>query len=195
MTDENIYSGQKLWDDKEPAKIVTKIPNLIHSGSILDLAAGKGRNAFYLANLGFDVTAVEIDPERIAILQQTNTSRSNKIAIIESDINSFNPKKQFDVIICIMALHFLSPENVVSIIQKMKKWTKISGYNAITAFSDKNKPETRPYLFKHNELSDYYRDWEVISYKEGPTSWFVKPEGTPPQRNQGIYLLTKQIEK
>lgn len=47
--------------------------------------------------------------------------------------------------------------------------TKPRGYNVITAYTDVNPPETRPYLFASEELRDLYSQWTLESYEEKRT--------------------------
>ena len=185
---------EELWNIREPDPIVVEIPKLVFSGDVLDLGAGQGRDSFYLAQQGFTVTAVEIDDINLKVLRETNKLETNKIDIVESDVLQYKPEQQFDVVVCDMILHFLSHENITSMIKKIQSWTKIGGYNAVMAYSDKNKLGKRPYLFKHNELLEYYRDWTVVSYEEKPTPWFIKPGETSPRRNHAAYLLTKKTK-
>ena len=186
------YKGEKLWNDKDPSPLVVQIAGLLSSGTVLDLGAGNGRNAFYLANQGFNVVAVDVDEERIEELKRKSDLESKKVVVVESDINAFHPTQQFDVVLCTMVLHFLSPDNVKSMIEKMKEWTKKGGYNVVTAYSDKNESGKRPYLFGRNELRDYYKGWNVLSYEEKPTPWFLKPGEDTVRRNQAVYLFARK---
>jgi tellurite methyltransferase len=192
MDSTEAYNGQKLWDTSKPSELVVEVAKLKGSGTALDLGAGKGRDSLYLARQGFKVTAVEIDENHLVSLNNKNLELGNKIKIINSDINYFKPNEKFDIIICGMVLHFLSSENVISMIKKMKLWTKPGGYNVITGYSDKNEVGKRPYLFKHTELSSYYDDWRIISYQEKLTTWFIKPGETDPRRNHAVYLLAQK---
>ena len=169
-----------------------RITDYIHAGSVLDLGAGNGRHAFYFAERSFDVVAVESDAQKLEKLREENASQTNKIAIVASDINSYAADRQFDVVVCSMVLHFLAVGNVASMIEKMQSWTKAGGYNVVTAYTDKNKAGKRPYLFKHNELQEFYRDWEILSYREGLTPWMLKPGETVPRRNQAVYLMARK---
>ena len=47
----------------EPAQFLVQNVELLPKGRVLDVAMGSGRNAIYLAGLGFDVEGVDISPE------------------------------------------------------------------------------------------------------------------------------------
>ena len=53
--------------DPGPAKwLVDNLPILPRGGRVLDVAMGTGRNAIYLAKMGFEVDGVDRDAERTA---------------------------------------------------------------------------------------------------------------------------------
>lgn len=186
------YNGQPLWDDKKPDPLVIRAAELLGSGSVLDLGTGSGRDSLYLVGKGFDVSAVDNDPERMAILQDKNKGLGDKLTLVQSNVTTYGSSQTFDFVVADMILHFLSSEGVASTIKKMQAWTNPGGYNFIAAYSDRNPSGKRPYLFKHNELLDFYKDWEIVSYEEGYTPWFLKPGETEPRRNPANYLLARK---
>ena len=48
----------------------------------------------------------------------------------------------------------------------MKKHTNEEGLNAINVFTENNDEKGFPYLFKKDELKEFYNDWEILNYKE-----------------------------
>lgn len=186
------YRGEKLWNDTDPNDLVVELSHRTGPGSALDLGAGKGRNALYLARQGWEVVAVDREESALKEAERESKEERAPITIIRSDVNEYAPHRQFDVVICDMVLHFLSPEQVVSMIEKMKQWTKPGGYNVVTGYTDVNPPGKRPYLFKHGELSGHYQGWEMTSYEESPTLWFIKPGEAVPRHNYAAYLLARK---
>jgi tellurite methyltransferase len=182
-----------FWDTRKQDPLVEELAKLLTSGDVLDIGAGwPGRDAFYLAEKGFNVTATEIDKESLAELNRRNKTAKNKIKIIDSDVRKFNPKQQFDAITSDMVLHFLQANEIEPTIRKMQDWTKPSGFNVVLAYTTKNPPGKRRYLFKPNELAEYYKDWKLVHYSEKPTPWF-QLEGDPaPRRNEAVYLLVQK---
>lgn len=59
----------------EPAKTVQRLAELLPSGTVLDLGAGDGRNALYLAEKGFAVKAVDLAEAGIAKLKRLAKKR------------------------------------------------------------------------------------------------------------------------
>ncbi len=74
------------------------VPTLPPPGRALDLACGTGRNAIYLAGLGFAVDAVDISAEALAI----GRARASELPIcwLERDLDAgFAPDASYDVIV------------------------------------------------------------------------------------------------
>ena len=59
-------SGEQVFEN--PAPLVVQFAGGLTPGRALDLAAGAGRNALYLAEHGWDVTAVDGSPVAIDLL-------------------------------------------------------------------------------------------------------------------------------
>ncbi len=49
----------------EPAQFLVENVELLPKGRVLDVAMGSGRNAIYLARLGFEVEGVDMSPEAV----------------------------------------------------------------------------------------------------------------------------------
>jgi tellurite methyltransferase len=62
--DEHYSNASNL--DLTPAPLLVEIADKLTPGRALDLACGGGRNALYLAQLGWSVTAVDASPVAIA---------------------------------------------------------------------------------------------------------------------------------
>ena len=67
--DYDLYEG----DDEATAAALAVIPELAAGRPVLEVAAGTGRLAIPLAELGLDVTATDISPEMIAVLRAKDT--------------------------------------------------------------------------------------------------------------------------
>ena len=80
----------------KPAQFLIETVGSLPRGRVLDIAMGSGRNAIYLASLGFEVEGVDISPE--AIKDSIEAARSvgvnvkARVADLEADyvIDSFD---------------------------------------------------------------------------------------------------------
>lgn len=100
------------WDDRytepgfaygtAPNEFLASVANRIPQGKILSLAEGEGRNAVYLASLGYQVTGV--DGSEVGLHKAMNLATENGVTIqtIHADLGKFNidPKHWDGIIAC-----------------------------------------------------------------------------------------------
>lgn len=88
------------------------IEDLPAGGRVLDLGAGQGEAARWLAGRGFSVWAVESDPKNARRLRQMAPEEPN-LEVIEADLSSLvlSPKS-WHMILASAILHFLPPSDL-----------------------------------------------------------------------------------
>ena len=140
-------------------------------GKALDLGCGQGRNALFLAQHGFEVTAVDQNELALEILQSIVEQEDLEMTVGLYDINSANLKQSYDLIVSTGVLMFLQADRIPAIIRNMQDQTNPGGYNLIVCAMDtEDYPCQVPFsfTFKEGELADYYKDWELVKYNENP---------------------------
>lgn len=138
-------------------------------GKALDLGCGQGRNALFLAQHGFEVTAVDQNELALEILQSIVEQEDLEMTVGLYDINSANLKQSYDLIVSTVVLMFLQADRIPAIIRNMQDQTNPGGYNLIVCAMDtEDYPCQVPFsfTFKEGELADYYKDWELVKYNE-----------------------------
>lgn len=172
-----MKSDQKKWDEKYRAKAFAKGagPNpflkknirLLGQGRALDIAAGTGRNAVFLAQNGWTVEAVDIS--RVGLKKGQQWARQNHVAIrtICADLDSYPfEKERYDLI---ANFYFLDRR----LIPKMKRGLKMGGkiifetYVANPEAKNSETPSNGKYLLRANELLTRFRDFRILFYREG----------------------------
>lgn len=80
---------------------------------ILDCAAGTGIYSFYLADRGYNVTATDITPRHIEIINNELKSKSYKMdtAVLDATDMSIFPDNSFDVVLNMGPFYHLTDEN------------------------------------------------------------------------------------
>ncbi|MEK9495438.1 SAM-dependent methyltransferase TehB [Photorhabdus sp. P32] len=156
-----------------PHSEIVYLANIISPCKTLDLGAGRGRNTFYLAERGYDVTAVDISPQyidEINIIKENHQIKNIRTAIY--DINSHNIIEKYDLIISTVVLMFLKREKITDIIYNMQKHTNKDGINLIVCPVETDSAPYSLLPFKcflmPGELKNYYSDWEIVKYNENP---------------------------
>ncbi|GAA5144053.1 tellurite resistance methyltransferase TehB [Thalassotalea piscium] len=143
---------------------------IIEPCNALDMGCSSGRNALYLAQLGFDVTAIDINPSAIAMLERIcSEEKLNSIQTQVSDINNASLDTNYGFISCTVTLMFIDPSRFDDIIADMQKSTFVGGYNLIVCAMNTEEhpcPVPFPFTLKAGQLREVYDGWELIKYNE-----------------------------
>ncbi|MCW8833254.1 MAG: tellurite resistance methyltransferase TehB [Colwellia sp.] len=136
----------------------------------LDMGCSNGRNAVYLGQLGFNVTAIDTNPNAIDMLQSICIEeKMNNIKAQVYDINNASLGENYGFISCTVILMFIDPSRVDAIIADMQKHTDAGGYNLIVCAMSTEKhpcPAPFPFTLKAEQLREAYEGWELIKYNE-----------------------------
>jgi SAM-dependent methyltransferase len=157
------------WNEKylkesfpsEPAGIVEDYYRLAPAGKALDIAAGNGRNALFLADQGFDVVAVDISDVVIAGLAGIH-SRLHPLC---QDLDNFViPKKYFSLIV---NSRFLSRRMFPYIQEGLIPGGLLIFETFIkTPEKEGSQPSCQDHLLLENELLHAFLSLKIIFYQE-----------------------------
>lgn len=117
----NFYENVKRDESDtsiETDFIINKL-RLKPNSNILDLGCGDGRNAFTLAEKGFNVTGVDLN---LYSIEQANKNKSANTEFIHQDILDINFNEQFNAVI--MIFNHFSNFNIFQAISLLKKIEK-----------------------------------------------------------------------
>ena len=165
------------WDEKHAAEHATQKPSSflkeifeadswpLPKGRALDIATGKGRNAIFLAERGFQVVGIDISPVALETARRTAQEKSLAIDWQEADLERIDlPKGNYDLV---LNFNYLQR----SLVPQIKKTLKPGGWIIFeTYLTDQSKighPISPDYLLLHNELLELFRDFRVLYYREG----------------------------
>ena len=143
--------------------IIERFYHLAQKGTVLDLAAGLGSNALFLAQKGFNVFAVDISD--VALSSQAH--RHPNLLTICLDLDSWDiPPNHFDLI---LNIRFLNRRLFPQIIEGLKPGGVLI---AETYLSDdlrghqKTSSSCRDYFLRSNELLHAFLPLHLIYYFE-----------------------------
>lgn len=152
---------------------VLEVINHIQAGKALDLGCGGGRNALFLQQQGFEVTAFDKNSDSINKLKTIIAEELlNKIQAFVADAQEIKLREQYDLIIATVVLMFLDAKAISGVINSMQTHTQSGGYNLIVcAIDSEDYPLSAHQLpfgfgFKPNELANYYQGWQIKKYNE-----------------------------
>ncbi len=163
------YFTEKYHLTAPHSEVVAALPQL-PIGTALDIGCGNGRNALYLHQSGFDVTAWDKNPLSLTNLNQIITAESlSNIRTEHHDFNTLRFNGAYNFVFSTVVMMFLQPETVPQLIADMQASTVKNGFNLIVSAMDTRDfpcPVAFPFTFKSGELSNYYRQWQIIKYNE-----------------------------
>lgn len=163
----------------------------------LDLGCGQGRNALFLDQHGFDVTAVDQNELSLEILQSIVEQEDLEMSVGIYDINSASIGQTYDFIVSTVVLMFLQADRIPAIIQNMQEQTSIGGYNLIVCAMDTEDYPCSvnfPFTFKEGELANYYQDWELVKYNENPGHLHRRDENGNRIQLRFATMLAKKVK-
>jgi tellurite methyltransferase len=161
--DERYRSGERAGDlDTAPTPLLAEMAGLLAPGRALDLACGAGRNALWLAEHGWSVTAVDGSKVAIEILRQRASKRGfaldAKVADLEKGEYEVEPSRWNLIAIC----HYLQRD----LFEPAKRGVVPGGVLiAIVHLTGLGEKPT-PHRLRLGELVQYFRGWEILHYCE-----------------------------
>jgi tellurite methyltransferase len=91
--------------DLTPARLLVDIATDLTPGRALDLACGAGRNALWLAQHGWDVTAIDGAEEAIRLLREHDDRIDTRVLDLENDAPLPFEDESFDLVVILYFLH------------------------------------------------------------------------------------------
>jgi len=170
-------ADKKKWDgiyarsetrDLTPAKVLCDHPHLLPAtGDALDLAAGRGANAIFLAESGLHTFAWDISEVAIQNLANTAKERGVSITVAQRDVVSSPPSPDsFDVIVI---SRFLDRAIVEDINTALRENGLLFYQTFITEKVSDVGPDNPDYRLKENELLQLFSKLHIIHYHEEGT--------------------------
>ncbi len=151
--------GQDLG---HPSTLVSDFYQMALGNKALDLAAGTGHNAIFLARLGFWVVAVDLSDEAIRRLKDL---KHPYISPVQADLDTFPLRAEFfDLVIC---CNFLD-RRLFPYLQESLKPEGLLIYESAkeTDLDLIDQPRNRDYLLRTNELLHSFLGMRILYYQE-----------------------------
>ena len=158
--------------DPSPSRFLTQQLHRLPKGRVLDVACGSGRHALYLASHGFDVEAIDRDPDNLTKLASAANQRHlSNVTVRQVDLERATderpefPANHYDAIVVCFYLHRpLFPWLIEAL--------KPNGVLLYETFTIDNyfrhrHPRRWEFCLAHNELLRLTSSLRVLSYDEG----------------------------
>ncbi len=189
MTYDKTYTEVKHVFGTGPERTLVRFVNKIDKTKpVLDIGAGQGRNAVYLAAEGFSVDA--IDPSSIAVKTISKISKGKKynIAAYQASFDDFTPQQlPYSAIFIYGLIQILDWKSIDLLVNKVNEWTKKDSLIFVTSFSTKDatfkkyskewnktgknsfsddEGDCRTFLMQ-NEIVTFFKNHRILYHWEG----------------------------
>ncbi len=156
--DQRYRSGEQV--SATPIPLVVEFTSGLVPGAALDLASGPGRNALFLAERGWRVTAVDSSPVAIELLRGRNPSIDAQLADLETGEFEILPQA-FDLV---LSCYYLQR----SLIPAMQSALRPGGLLImVVRLADVGQPQGTPTRAYPGELRAFFDGWRILRYWEG----------------------------
>ncbi len=147
------------WELGEPRKGLMELveSGLVASGKALDLCCGVGTNPVYLAQKGFDVTALDISDKAVDYAKEKMREKGTNVNLLVGD-NTQLPFKseEFDFAFDFGCFHHVSPASRTTFITGVHRVLKPKSTYFLVCFSSKNGLAWNH--FKKEQIVDLFED-------------------------------------
>jgi SAM-dependent methyltransferase len=146
--------------DFTPSDLVLESAELLKPGRALDLACGAGRNALYLAGLGWQVTAVDRSAVGIGLLRQRAAGLSVDARVADLEAGGFPIEPDTYDLIC--DFYYLQRNLFPAIRAGVRPGGAFAG--AIHLADERHGR----YVMLPGELREEFAGWKILFYSEAP---------------------------
>jgi tellurite methyltransferase len=170
--------NQRYLEDPDigpPTPLLQTIAGNLAPGRALDLACGKGRNALWLAQQGWNVTAIDGAPAAIAALN------GSPVTAILADLNADEYKIEPSVWDLILIAYYLQR----NLFEPAKAGLKPGGILIVIVHTVEPGEESTDRRVKPGELLSYFEGWEILHQYEGQPNDF-------PHRRRSAELVARR---
>lgn len=133
--DDRYAAEDRVWGG-EPNRFVEQYLGPLEPGSAIDLGAGEGRNAFWLATRGWDVTAVDFSAVGLQKAREMAADAGVPLATVAEDVDAYDPTMPVDLVL----LSYLQIPDAaqVRLLRRLGDWLKPGGRVFIVAHDKAN---------------------------------------------------------
>lgn len=173
-------AGEAYLFGTEPNRFLARREQLLQVGhNAVSIADGEGRNSVWLAELGLQVTGIEISTVAIEKARHLAAARQVKVDFIQADMLApgwppFDMQEAFDWVVGIF-IQFVGPEWRERQFAVMKQLTRPGGHILLQGYTPKQLeyrtggPSAIENLYTQGILQEAFSDWdiqELVEYED-----------------------------
>lgn len=162
--DERYASGK--YSAVEPHRLLIELAGKLPPGKALDVACGAGRHAIFLAENGWNVTAVDNSRPGIEIAKENALAKEVKVDFRVADLEAGEFVIELEAYDLICDFNYLQRD----LFAAMKAGVKGGGIVVATIHLDGDGEKSGEFRLREGELQEYFRDFEILHYHETPAT-------------------------
>ncbi len=154
---DKIYGGEPPFNTKPNSFLVEVVAGL-EPGKALDVGMGMGRNAVYLAGLGWEVTGFDVS--EVGLQKAREQARASGLvvtAVHSADVDFPFGREQWDLIVIVYALEKRS-------VHKVRDALRPGGHVLVVA--SHREPGGNAVAYESNELLEIFAGFRIFRYEE-----------------------------
>lgn len=165
------------WDERysrgehatlEPHRLLVRVTENLAPGRALDIACGAGRHAIHLAQLGWQVTAVDASRVGVELTRERARERGVTVDARLADLErgQFDFKENFYDLVCVF--YYLQRD----LFPQLRACVRPGGLFVAAIHMVDASPGVKPmnpdFLLEPGELRELFRDWQIEHDYETP---------------------------
>jgi len=139
----------------------------LEPGTVLDVGAGQGRNAVWLAQQGWDVTAIDISGAGLAVASANANKVGTSITTVKTTYEDFDfGTERWDLIVMILSW---APVSDPAFVARLNASLRPGGVLVFEHVLKTERQSFPPYVhaMPSNALLSHLKDFHIQKYEEG----------------------------
>ncbi len=148
------------------AFLVEAMKGIPPGGKALDVGAGMGRNAIHLAELGWDVTGIDLSAKGLEVMQASAEKAGLKVRTIKTSYEEFDfGRERWDLVAMILSW---APVEEAGFLARLKESIRPGGYVVFEHVIQrlKNPFPSGVHAMAPGTLRELFKDFEIMIYRE-----------------------------
>jgi SAM-dependent methyltransferase len=162
---EEKYRSSDRGPADAPTQLIVEVAEKLAPGVAFDLACGAGRNALYLAEQGWQVTAVDGSHTAVELVKQRFAVRGLPVNAMAADLTASDFVMAPATCDLILIAYYLQR----NLFAKVKAAMRPGGVIVAIAHTPEPGEELTEKRAAPGELKTFFSDWDVLWEYEGPS--------------------------
>ena len=148
------------------AFLVEAMKTIKPGGRALDVGAGMGRNGIHLAKLGWDVTAIDLSAQGLAVMKADAEKAGLKVRTLKTSYEDYDfGKERWDLVAMILSW---APVEDPAFLARLKASVRPGGYVVFEHVTQREKEPFAPGIHAPapGALREMFKDFEILVYRE-----------------------------